>query len=94
MKIKFDFNNIMSDFIGNEDGISEEEIESLSDRYKEIDAKLKEKRETGEIGFFDLARQKAVVGQIIEYADHVSDKFKNFVSRLASQIEKLTKEIF
>jgi glucose-6-phosphate isomerase len=79
MRIKYDFNNMMSNVIGDEHGISEEIINTFSGKTKEIDLKLKEKRKRGEIQFFDLPYQKDIVKDINDYADYVSSRFENFV---------------
>jgi glucose-6-phosphate isomerase len=75
MRIKYDFNNMMSNVIGDEHGISEEIINTFSGKTKEIDLKLKEKRKRGEIQFFDLPYQKDIVKDINDYADYVSSRF-------------------
>ncbi len=79
MKIKYNFNNLMSDNIGEGSGVSEEEIDSLSGRCKEIDSNLKKMRKEGKIHFFDLPYQENVVKDIKDYAGTVADKFENLV---------------
>ncbi len=79
MRIKYNFYNMMSDSVGEENGVTEEEINSLSDRCKEIDSNLKIMRKKGEIRFFNLPYQEEVVKNIKDYADYVSSRFENFI---------------
>ena len=79
MEIKYDFNNMMADFIGIENGISEEEINSLIKKCERIDTNLKSMRMRGEIKFFDLPYQEDVVKDINDYADYIRNKFEYFI---------------
>ena len=79
MRIKYDFNNMMSDGIGAECGFSAGEIDALSGITGGIDEQLKLKRKNGEIQFFELPYQKDVVRDILDYSESVSQRFENFV---------------
>ena len=46
MKLKFDFNNMMTKYVG-ERGISEEEISALSEKIEKAEKAMEEKRKSG-----------------------------------------------
>ena len=77
MNISFDFTNMMSDAIGEDDGIKRSEIESLQDKVKLIDKDLKSKRKDGILPFFDLPYQD--IGSISKAAEEIKTGFENFV---------------
>ncbi|MBR5899976.1 MAG: glucose-6-phosphate isomerase, partial [Clostridia bacterium] len=78
--IKIDYNNMMADFIGNEQGITAKELEnSKTICYKAFDV-VKESRGTGMLGWTELPyNQKEIVEDIILTAKDVKKKFDNFV---------------
>lgn len=79
MRITFDFNNMMSDFVG-EQGIDWEEIEALEPILKKAAAALAEKRESGQMEWRELPyNQQEVVKDILETAAQIKEKFDNFV---------------
>lgn len=79
MKLKFDFNNMMDDFIGDE-GISEQEIEAQREAAKDAYQYLEKNRGKGWMGWTELPyNQEEVVRDIIYTAAEVRAKFKNFV---------------
>jgi len=69
----------MSDAVGSDNGVSEEEINSLSSKCKEINSNLKKMRKENRIQFFDLPYQENVVKNIKDYAGTIADRFENFV---------------
>ncbi|MCI1958730.1 MAG: glucose-6-phosphate isomerase [Clostridia bacterium] len=78
-KIKFDFNNMMSEFVG-ENGISEADIAALSGKIEKAEKAMDEKRKCGKMDWRDLPyNQDNVVKDIIEYANSVKDKFEAFI---------------
>jgi len=79
MRITFDFNNMMSEFVGQE-GIDWEEIEALEPTLKKAAAAMVEKREAGQMDWRDLPyNQQEVVKDILETAAQIKEKFDNFV---------------
>ncbi len=79
MKLKFDFNNMMDAFIGDE-GISEKEIDGMREAAKDAYSYLEKNRGKGWMGWTELAyNQKDIVADIIYTAAEVRAKFKNFV---------------
>ena len=67
MRIRIDFNGMMSDAIG-ETGIARDEVEALAPRIKEVSRNLEAQRTAGEIAFYDLPTQKDAVAEIKELA--------------------------
>ncbi len=53
LRLKFDFNNMMNDFMG-ENGISEKEIENLMPKIKKAHEAMIEKRKHGKMDWRDL----------------------------------------
>lgn len=79
LRLKFDFNNMMSDFMG-EKGISEEEIEKLMPKIKKAHEAMIEKRKYGKMDWRDLPYNQAeTVNDIIAYAESVKNDFDAFV---------------
>ncbi|RKY89638.1 glucose-6-phosphate isomerase [candidate division KSB1 bacterium] len=79
MEIKFDFNNFMAEFIGNKNGISESEVNNFKNKAKKIHKDLMEKREKGELPFFDLPYQDKLAEEIEKTADDISKRFDYFI---------------
>ena len=79
MKLKFDFNNMMTKYVG-EKGISEEEISALAEKIEKAEKAMEEKRKIGKMDWRDLPyNQDDVVEDIISYAESVKGKFDAFV---------------
>ncbi len=79
MKIRLDFNNMMTDFVG-ENGISVEDIEKISDKIDAAKKAMVEKRKIGKMDWRDLPyNQDEVVSDILAYVDEKKDKFDAFV---------------
>src|SRR5690554_313541 len=80
MKINMDFNYMMSEVIGDEQGISKASIDQLSDRLKEAAQAMKDKRKAGKMDFRDLPyNQKDIVKDLIDTANKIKDRFDAFV---------------
>lgn len=79
MRLSFDFNNMMSEFIG-EEGIQWEQIKALEPRLKEAAQTMEDKREAGEMEWRELPyNQDDIVKDIIATAADIKEKFDNFV---------------
>ena len=77
--IKFDFNNMMSDFIGDK-GIKEDDIQALKGKIESAHKAMIEKRASGKMDWRDLPyNQNEVVDDIINYVNSVKDDFEAFV---------------
>ncbi len=79
MKIRLDFNNMMTDFIG-EHGISTNDIEKISDKIEKAKKAMVDKRANGKMDWRDLPyNQDDVVDDILSYVNEKKDKFDAFV---------------
>jgi glucose-6-phosphate isomerase len=79
MKIKMDFNNMMSDFVGS-NGISQDDILSISQKIESAKSALVTKRANGGMDWRDLPyNQEDVVNDILDYVNTVKDDFDAFV---------------
>lgn len=77
--IKFDFNNMMDAYIG-EQGISEKDIEAVLDKAQDSYAYFEKNRGTGWMGWSELPyNQESIVRDIIMTAADIRAKYKNFV---------------
>lgn len=78
--LRFDYNNMTSDFIGQEQGISEEELNSLSQKAVDAFNYVQANRGTGMMGWTELAyNQDEIVEDIILTAEKVRKSCKAFV---------------
>ncbi len=79
MKLKLDFNNMMTDFVG-QHGISEKDIENLSLKIDEAKKAMIYKRDNGKMDWRDLPyNQEEITEEIIGYVNDVKDKFEAFI---------------
>jgi glucose-6-phosphate isomerase len=80
MRITMDFNNMMSDMIGEEQGIAISSIDALSDQLNAAVKAMSEKRAQGKMDWRDLPyNQKEVVEDILKTASEIKEKFDVFV---------------
>ncbi len=75
----FDFNNMMSDVIGAEHGITEQDLKALESLSAKHVKELKEERADGYLPFLDLPYDKDMVADILETTAVSKGKFKNLV---------------
>ncbi len=80
MQIKIDYNNMMADFIGNEQGITDKDIVSGKKVILDAFNKVKENRGKNMMGWTELPyNQKEIVEDIIKTAKDIKKNFDNFV---------------
>ncbi len=77
--IIWNFTNIDIENLGSEHGLSEDEIDRALPKAKEAHSDLVERREKGELPFYDLPGRKAVIEEIFEYAGKAKKRFKDVV---------------
>jgi glucose-6-phosphate isomerase len=77
MEVTLDFNFMMSDFIGQENGVASDEMDTLSDRAESVHKELVSRRKDGTLPFFDLPYQDTTA--IKKLADELAGEFDNFV---------------
>jgi glucose-6-phosphate isomerase len=79
MKIKMDYNNMITDFVGVE-GISQADIDSISPKIESAKKAMISKRENGGMDWRDLPyNQDNIVKDILDYVKEVKDDFDAFV---------------
>lgn len=79
-KIRFDYNNMTSEYIGNEQGISEQELQNNSLLAKNAFEYCKQNSGKGMMGWTELAtNQDDIVEDIISCAKNIRSNFKAFV---------------
>ena len=80
MQIKVDYNNMMADFIGNEQGFTDKELSSNKSFAEAAYATVAAGRGTGMMGWTELPYNQAeIVKDINETAKDIRKKFDNFV---------------
>jgi glucose-6-phosphate isomerase len=78
MSLKLDYNYMMTEFVGAEHGIDEEDLRGLSEVAGRLHQELAENREKGKIGFYDLP-----------YDSHSADKIKCFAKKALKKYENV-----
>ena len=79
MSIHFNFASMLSDAIGNMDGITAKELNSTSSLIKNTAVSLAEIRRTGELPFWDLPFNNKMIDEVAEFANKTIDNFDDFV---------------
>jgi glucose-6-phosphate isomerase len=77
MRVTFDFNHMSSTFVGEADGVAQDELGSLKGRAADIHSGLTEKRRSGMLPFFDLPYQDTA--PIKDLAEELAGDFGEFV---------------
>ncbi len=77
--IRIDYANAMAERVGAEHGITEEELNQLTDTVSAYHRELEEERRQGIIGFYDLPYQKETLNLLKQVADDVARRFDNLV---------------
>ncbi len=79
MLLKFDFNNMMTDYIG-EQGIKQEELDAMKAKAADAVAKFNANRGQGWLGWSELPyNQDEIVADILDYAKKMQSKIEYFV---------------
>ena len=79
MLLKFDFNNMMADYIG-EQGIKQEELDAMKAKAADAVAKFNANRGQGWLGWSELPyNQDEIVADILDYAKKMQSKIEYFV---------------
>ena len=80
MKLRLDFNNMMSDVIGEEQGISKSAIDAMADQLNAAAKAMERKRAEGRMAWRDLPwNQKEIVADILKTAAEIKERFETFV---------------
>ena len=79
MKLRLDYNNMMSEFVGTH-GIDQKDFDSISEKLEKSVAAMNEKREKGLMDWRNLPHnQDQVVEDILAYVSEQKDKIEAFV---------------
>ncbi len=79
-RLRLDYNNMMAEFVGEKDGITQADIEAVSERIEHAFKTVSEGRGTGWMGWTELPyNQDSIVEDILATAKEVAEKFENFV---------------
>ncbi|MCK5075558.1 MAG: glucose-6-phosphate isomerase, partial [Calditrichia bacterium] len=76
--IYIDYSNVMADVIGDKNGISQEELDSLKSTFTKSHEELIKQRNS-DFMFFDLPYYKDDIKKIKETAEFIRGKFENVV---------------
>ena len=80
MQLKLDYNNMMAEYIGEKEGLTEKDFADNSKIVANAYNKVKQNRGTGMMGWTELPyNQKEIVDDIIKTAKDIKKKFDNFV---------------
>ncbi len=80
MELKLDYNNMMADFIGEEEGFTDLEIKKASVIANKAFEEVEKNRGTGMMGWTELPyNQNEIVEDIIQTAKYIKKKYDNFV---------------
>lgn len=78
MRIRLDFNNVMADFIGDKEGISQSQIDNLSEKINNAAKQMSIKRDNGKMEWRDLPYNQPV-DEILDYAREAKDNFESVI---------------
>ena len=80
LRLKLDINNVFAEMIGEEHGLTREELEEKKGKVLKAQQNILEAEARGEMGFMELPyKQEEVVNELKETAEELKDKFDNFV---------------
>ena len=80
MKLRFDYNNMMAKYVGETEGLKENELTEMKTFAKEAFDKFTAIRGTGMTGWADLPyNQDEIVEDVIATAENIRKNFKYFV---------------
>ena len=75
MKIRFDETNLLSDMVGDADGVSRAEVKASAAMAADALRAFRKRSESSEIGFPHLPFQTALIGAIRKYANHLRGSY-------------------
>ncbi len=79
MSISLDYTNMMTDAVGSEFGVSNEDVAGFFAKTKEIHHKIQTRRENGELPFFDLPGNLDALDDVLALAKELRAGFDNIV---------------
>lgn len=80
MKLRFDYNNMMAEFVGDQEGLTKADLESVRQKAEAAFDEVQAHRGTGMMGWTELPyNQDEIVKDILKTAETVRKNFKSFV---------------
>ena len=79
MSLAIDFSNVINKNIGSEHGLDIQEFERLMPAASATLETLRQKAESGEVGFYNLTNQPEIVEEILSYANVARNRFEHYV---------------
>jgi glucose-6-phosphate isomerase len=80
LRLKLDINNVFTEMIGEEHGLTVKELEDAKEKALKAHQNILEAEAEGKMGFMELPyKQEEVVKELKETAEELKDKFDNFV---------------
>ena len=80
LRLKLDINNVFAEMIGEEHGMTIEELEEAKDKALKAHENIMKEEAEGKMGFMELPHeQQEVVEELKATAEELKDKFDNFV---------------
>ena len=79
MTMTLDYTNMMADAIGPEYGITDEELGGLSAQAKAYHEKIRSRRKSGDLAFYELPYQDESLAEIVSFADQLQGAFDDLV---------------
>lgn len=79
MPIKLDYNNMLSPRLGGSRGVDPAALDAMADRFAAVHDDVEKRRESGELGFFDLPYAGSVIDEIETFAEGGGQAFTNIV---------------
>jgi glucose-6-phosphate isomerase len=79
MSISLDYTNMMKDAIGPDSGVQDAELAELSVQTKAIHQLIQQRRDAGELPFFDLPNDQAMITEVLSLAKEIQEQFDNLV---------------
>lgn len=76
---ELDFNNVMSDIIGSDNGLTKKDLDDLKPVIAEAHKDMMSRRKSGELPFYDLPFQTKELRKLKRAADDIRKRIDNFV---------------
>lgn len=77
--IVLDYNNMLSPRLGGEHGIDPARLQAMADRFRQAHADARQRRQSGELGFYALVDESQTLKEIERFADGVGQTFSTVV---------------
>ncbi|MBW1677250.1 MAG: glucose-6-phosphate isomerase [Deltaproteobacteria bacterium] len=79
MRITLDFGGMMADAVGRRHGLTVEQIDAMSERFKVVHQNLQQRRKAGDLPFYELPYGQAALKKVLKTARRVIKECEDFV---------------